>query len=171
MNHPFPFLDTIEDYLATYLVKKAPSLPPHIVEIVTLILPWLAVVSIILGVPALLIALVLSIFFAPLGLVFSPLLTGGSLLGMTFSAIISFIFTGGSIFFLGLSIPSLFRKHIQGWNFVLYAVLISIVGNILSIALLGLVLNILWLYILLQVKSQYAGKKHLHKGTIEAEVK
>ncbi len=98
--------------------------------------------------PIILIALGLSAVVLP----FSYL--GGLHTG--FSSTLGFIFAFGMIILEFMALPGLFKRQEKGWRLMFYSTLLSLVQQLLSFNLGGLVIGgAISLYILFQVKSKY----------------
>jgi ribosome-associated toxin RatA of RatAB toxin-antitoxin module len=55
-----------------------------------------------------------------------------------------------------IALPGLFKRTMQGWNFMFYSQLVSIIGGILSYNIVGTLIGaVIGLYILYQVKNKY----------------
>lgn len=141
-------LKQLDDTLDLYLVQKAPSLPTNIKELIVKISPWLTLIFLVLSLPAVLAILGIGALFTP----FSYL--GGMNAGLQYT--VSMVVLAVTIVLEGLAIPGLFKRSISGWNFLFYSVLVSIISNIVSFNIGGLILGTLVpLYFLYQVKSYY----------------
>lgn len=141
-------LKQLDDTLDLYLVQKAPSLPTNIKELIVKISPWLTLIFLVLSLPAVLAVLGIGALFTP----FSYL--GGMNAGLQYT--VSMVILAVTIVLEGLAIPGLFKRSISGWNFLFYSVLVSIISNIVSFNIGGLILGtIVPLYFLYQVKSYY----------------
>src|SRR3990167_805445 len=142
------YMKQLEDFLADYLVKKAPALPANVKEAIVKFAPWATVVIFIITLPIVLAVFGLGAFFAP----FSFL--GGLTAGTNY--ILTIILSGIQLVFEGMAIPGLFQKSRGAWNLVYYSALVGAVQNIATFNLGGLVIGtLLSLYILFQVREHY----------------
>lgn len=140
-------ISQLESQLEDIFVKKVPALPENIKEIIVKISPYLAVVGVILGLPAVLTILGLGAIAAPFAVL------GGY---SSFTGLISVIFAGIIIVLEILAIPGLFSRSIKAWRFLYYSVLVSAVSNLISLNLGGLIIGTaISFYFLFQVKSYY----------------
>ncbi len=143
----------LEDNLDLYLGKKAPSLPKEWKEFLVKVAPYLAILGVILGVPAILALLGVGTFIVPLGTL-GGALTGRPFLGIGF--LVNVLFLGAIIVLEALSISPLFKRSKVGWNYMYYATLLGAVQNLISFNVGGLVIGtLLSLYLLFQVKELY----------------
>jgi lysylphosphatidylglycerol synthetase-like protein (DUF2156 family) len=141
-------LNQLEVTLEEYFVKKAPTIPENIKEIIVNFAPWITLVILIITLPAVLFVFGLGTLLAP----FSFL--GGIQAG--FSYTLSMIVLAVSLVLEALAIPGLFKRSKGGWNLVFYASIINAVSNLISFNIVSLIVGTLisW-YILFQVKSYY----------------
>jgi hypothetical protein len=133
-------------FLDFYLVKKAPvQLPDQVKEFLVKWGPWIAVVLLILSLPALL-------FVLGVGTVLLPF--GGFAYATSFTYLTLFL-----IVYLALliaSLPGLFARKMSGWTLLFYAELVSIVSSLLSGSIVGGLLGgLIGLYLLFQVRPLY----------------
>lgn len=142
------YLKQIENFLAEYLLKKAPALPVNIKDIIVKIAPWATLVILLMTLPIILFAFGLGALVAP----FSFL--GGVTAGASY--IVSLVFSAAELILEAMAIPSLFSRSRKGWNLVFYAALLGGVRNIITFNVGGLVIGtLLSLYILFQVREHY----------------
>jgi hypothetical protein len=134
-------------FLDYYLVKKAPfQIPDGGREWIVRYGPWIMVVLLVLALPAALVAL-------GIGTVLLPFAGFGYATGFGFVT----IFVLGSFVLRVLAIPGLFARKMSGWTLVFYAVLVDIVGGLLSGSIVGtLVGALIGLYILFQIRPLYS---------------
>jgi hypothetical protein len=143
----------LEVTLEEYLVKKAPQLPKGWKEMIVKFAPYLAIISVVLGIPGFLALLGLGAFLAPLGLA-GGIMTGQPFVG--FSYIVNVVFLGLMVLLEGLAIPGLFSRSKKAWNLLYWSALAGVVQNILNFNVGGLVIGgLLSLYFLFQVKESY----------------
>nr|AIA18920.1 hypothetical protein [uncultured bacterium] len=134
----------IENPLNEFFVKKAPTLPTNIKDILVAIIPWFTLIGVIISIPLLLAALGLSAFL--------PLM-GKYSAGSTNILVIIVLFI--TVILNAFALPGLFNKQRRGWEFLFYAELIGVIGTILSLNLGGILGTILSFYILFQVREYY----------------
>jgi len=144
-------LGQIETTLEDYLVKKAPALPTNIKEIIVKIAPYLAIVGVVISLPAVLALLGLTGLVA----VFSPL-GGAAGVSSGFGYTLSTIILIAVIVLEALSIPGLMGRKKTGWDYSFYSVMVSAVSSVFSGAIVSAVFGLLvGLYLLFQVKEYY----------------
>jgi len=143
----------LEVTLEEYLGKRAPQLPKGWKDIIVKFAPYLAILSVVIGIPGFLALLGLGAFMAPLGLV-GGMMAGRPFLG--FSYIINVVFLGLMVLLEALAIPGLFSRSKKAWTFLYWSALVGIVQNIVSFNIGGLIIGgILSMYFLFQIKEYY----------------
>lgn len=143
------FINQLEALLDEYMVKKAPfAIPMGGKEFIVKVAPYLVIVFAILGVPAILAGLGLSAFLTPFAMM------GGSLWGV--SAMISLIVSAIALVIEVIAVPGLFKRTHGGWRLVFYASIVSTIGNLLALNIVGGAIGaVIGWYILFQVKDMY----------------
>lgn len=141
----------LESMLDEYMVKKAPfALPLGLKEFLATVAPYLIIISAIFAVPALLAAFGLSAVFAPLSMM------GGYGYGWGPSMMISLAVSGIVIVIQVIAVPGLFKRTKASWNLLYYVSLIQLVGNVLSMHVIGTIIGaIIGWYFLFQMKEMY----------------
>jgi hypothetical protein len=141
-------MSQLDTTLELYLVKKAPSLPENIKELIVKYSPYIALVLLALSLPAILFALGLGALLSPFAFL------GGVSAGVSFSL--------GTLVLLvvlvleAMAIPGLFARKVSAWRLVYYATLINAVYSLISLNFSNLILGtLISLYFLFQVKSYY----------------
>jgi hypothetical protein len=141
-------LKSLEDTLDLYFGQKAPAMPTNIKELIVNLAPWLTLILGLLSLPAILFVFGLGTLLAP----FSFL--GGVRAGFNYG--LSMIVLAVSVVLEFLSIPGLFKRSRQGWNFVYYSALVNALYNIVSFNLGGLIIGaLISFYVLFQVREYY----------------
>lgn len=135
-------LKQLEAFLDDCMVKKAPfQIPMNGKEILVKVAPYLVILGIIMAVPATLLALVVSpvAFFTGSGLY-----------------VVGMLFALAALALEVIALPGLFKRTHGSWNLLFYASVVSVLGNLVSLNLVGALLSALigW-YILFQVKELY----------------
>lgn len=143
-------LGQLEKVLDEYLVKKAPALPANVKDILVKFAPYLAILGVIVAIPAVLTLFGLSAFLSAIPL------TAAAMAKTGFSYYLAVIFLLITVVLEALAIPGLLAKTKKGWNLLYYSTLINAVYSLLSVNIGGLLLGtVLGLYLLFQVKSYY----------------
>ncbi|HCR81448.1 MAG: hypothetical protein UY13_C0002G0140 [Candidatus Pacebacteria bacterium GW2011_GWB1_47_8] len=143
-------LGQLEKVLEEYLVKKAPALPTNLKELLVKFAPYLAIIGVVLSVPALFTALSAG---AWLSRNYYWAMTGATLgwqyyLALALSAV--------TVALEAFAIPGLFGRKMSAWKLLFYAVLVNTVYSLVYFNLAGLILGtLLSLYLLFQVRSYY----------------
>ena len=127
---------------------KLPPLSKEVKAKIASILPWLALIFGILGV-------VVS-FLATIGLLgLAPMMAVGGGVGFTVNALIGVLLGLISSGLLLAAYPGVKANKYQGWKLLFWSELVGAVSSLLSLALPGILIAALGLYILFQVKSLY----------------
>jgi hypothetical protein len=131
----------LENELSTFLIDKAPvQLPDNFKEgfvkyfpyvlLVLMVLSALAVIPLVIGIAVLLAT----------GAVYSLVLVAIGLVSIILNV---------------MALPGLFKQQRGSWVLAYYADLLGLLSNILSISVVGIVISILFLFVMFQVKSYY----------------
>ena len=136
-------------FLDYYLVTKAPfQLPMAAKEAIVKYGPWIAILLLVLALPAIL-------FVLGIGALFVPFAGAAYATTFTYTTIFLIIIVALEV----AALPGLFARKMQGWRLIFYARLVAIVSSLLS----GLIINaivgaVISLYILFQVRPLYEGR-------------
>lgn len=131
------------------LFAKLPSLPVNIKQVIVKIAPYLAVIGIILSLPA-----VLAII--GLGAIGSSMMAASGAWGYAGSGTLAVAFAVISVVLLALSVKGLFARTSSGWQFMYYNALVGAVYSLVRVDIMGFIIGTgVSLYILFQVKSYY----------------
>lgn len=142
-------LNELETTLETYLVDKAPfQLPKDVKEIIVKIAPILVIIFVVLSIPAIIALFGLSAMLSPM------------MMGVTYTMgpiwWVSTALIAVSVVLEALSIPGLMARTMQGWKYVFYSQLVSLVATLVTGNILGAIISgLIGLYILFQVKEMY----------------
>ncbi len=133
-------------FLDFYLVQKAPfQIPGEIREFLVKFGPWIALVLLVLSLPALLLMLGIGTAMVPFGGV-------GYAAGFTYLTVVLL----AQLVLLGLALPGLFSRKKSAWTLIFYSQLVGIVFSLLSGSILGaLIGGLIGLYILFQIRPLY----------------
>jgi hypothetical protein len=129
-----------------YLVKKAPfQLPKEVKEFLVKFGPWIALVWLVLSLPALFVMLGIGTAFMPFGgAVYS--------VGFTYVAVVLL----AQLLLLALALPGLFKRKMSAWRLMFYSQLIGIVSSLLMGSIFGAIIGgLIGLYILFQIRPLY----------------
>lgn len=141
----------LETTLEEYFGKKAPQLPANIREIIVKVSPYLAILSILITVPALLLLFGLggvATMVAPVG--------GMESVASLPTMWISIIMLIPAAILNALSIKGLMARKIDGWRYAFWAQLVGVFSQLISFNIFGAVISaLIGFYILFQVKSYY----------------
>lgn len=146
-------LGSLEETLDLYFGKKAPALPKDIKEILVKLAPYLAILGVVLSIPAILAVLGIGAIFAPFGMM------GGWMTGRVFwgaGYYINMAFLIVMVILEALAISGLMKRTKAGWNYMFYASLVNILQNAVSFNLGGLIIGgVISFYLLFQVREYY----------------
>jgi hypothetical protein len=145
-------LNQLEGMLDEYMGKKAPAMPENIKETLVSFAPYLAIIGIVISLPAIIAILGLNTMMGPL----SAFAGVPYMMNYGFSYYVGIITLIISAVFEGMAIPGLFKRSLGAWRFMYYASLVSFVGSVLQGSLGGALIGaLIGMYILFQVKSMY----------------
>jgi hypothetical protein len=138
-------------WLDLYFGQKAPQLPGKAKEFLVTIAPWLAIIGVVLAIPAILAVFGFSRFaFSMMG--------GYGYMGYSGFGL-GWAFLVASTILNALAIPGLRKRSLVGWNFVFYGVLVGGVQNLFMMNVVGMVISLaIGFYILFQVRPLYTGQ-------------
>lgn len=131
------------------LFAKFPSLPVNIKQVIVKIAPYLALIGIILSLPA-----VLAII--GLGAIGSSMMVASGAWGYAGSGTLAVAFAVISVVLLALSVKGLFARRLFGWQFMYYNALVGAVYSLIRVDIMSFIIGTgVSLYLLFQVKSYY----------------
>jgi hypothetical protein len=131
---------TLESWFA-----KLPNLPVSIRAALVKLAPYLAIVGLVLSLPAILALL-------GLGAIAGPLMMSGGMYGGT----LALVFAIASVALLALSIRGLFARTATGWQYLYYNALVGAAYSLLRLDVFGLIIGTgISLYLLFQIRSYY----------------
>lgn len=144
-------IDEIDKY-----VKKVPALPANIKELLVQFAPWVAILSIVVAIPALLAVLDTGSYYGTYGMM-GNYRTRGSYFanwGIRYTLMVAFLIA--NLVLRGLSIKGLFAKSIKGWNFLCYSILLYFVYAIFTFDIIGgIISTAISLYLIFQIRKSY----------------
>ena len=137
----------LEKKLSELFIKKFPSLPEKIKEIIVKCGPYLAIILLVLSVPVIL-------AFMGVVITMTSLVILGGAKGCFY--VVSVLLGVIMVILQIVAIPGLFKRKIQSWRLLFYISLMSALLSLLKFDLGGLIIEtgISW-YILFQIKSYY----------------
>jgi len=141
-------LVNLDTFFDLYLVKKAPSLPENVKEIIVKYAPYLSIIGLIFSAWGLLMLLGFSALFAP------AVLLSGARFGL--NTLISIVFVLVTVVLEAMAISGLFSRKASAWKLLFYVALINAIYSLIRFDLGSLVIGTaVSLYFLYQVKSYY----------------
>jgi branched-subunit amino acid transport protein len=141
-------MNDLDKTLQTYLLDKAPKMPADIQKLIVQYGPYLVLIGTVMGAVSLLNA------FGTLGVATPFMMMGGYKAGMLYQ--LSLLFFGASVVLSALSLPGLFKKTKQGWQYAWYNGLLTAVMSIVTLNIFGLIIGSgIGFYILYQIKHHY----------------
>ena len=139
-------LSQLDKLLDKYLVKKAPTIPKQIKELIVNFGPYLIIISLFFAIPS-----VLALF--GLNTLSIPMRSFGRL-GFTYT--LSTIVLLINLVLEVLALPGLLKKQASAWKLIYYAALINAVHSLLLFNLGAFLIgSLISFYILFQIKSYY----------------
>lgn len=138
----------LESQLEPIFTKKLPNLPDNAKDTIVKLAPYLAIIGVVLSLPAVLTVL-------GLGAVAAPFAALGGITSFTgYSLTILFVIAGAVI--MAIAIPGLFKRTLSAWRLMFCGSLVSAVSSLLAFNLGSLIIGTaISFYILFQVKSYY----------------
>ncbi len=136
------WIDTVGDYY-----KKLPELPKNGKDIVVSITPWLAIVFGVLGVIGSLVGLGIFTFLAPFALLSGVRETSQGILIVLLGLIASILMV--------VAFPGTKNKQQKGWKLLYYSEVVSLVSNLVTFSVVGVVFTLVGFYFLYQIRSYY----------------
>jgi len=138
----------LEEKLNLYFGEKAPQLPNSVREFIVKVGPYLALIGIVFGLPAIIVSIGIGAMLAPW------IFMGKAASGFHFS--FWSLFSLAVVVLEIMAIPGLFKRRKQAWNLMFYSSLIGAVSELLSFSLGNLIIGtiITW-YFLFQIRSYY----------------
>ncbi len=137
-----------ETMLDDIFAKKAPALPDNVKEFLVKAAPYLAIVGVVLSLPAVFAVLGLGAIAAP----FAAMGGVSSFAGFS----ISIIFLIANMVLMIMAIPGLFKRTLSAWRLMFYSTLVSAVSSLVTFNLGGLIIGTaISFYFLFQVRSYY----------------
>lgn len=147
-------LQGLEEFFDTYLHRKAPfQLPVSVKEFIVKFGPWISLVLLILGAIVLIPLLILALGLTAVTLPFQA--TAGTI-GHTGMGWVQTIIGLVVLVMEAIAIPGLLKRKLSGWRMIYYGVLLSALGNLLALDIIGLIVGlVIGMYILFQIRSYY----------------
>jgi hypothetical protein len=138
----------LDAFFTEYLIKKVPSLPENVKEILVKFSPYISIIVLVFSIPSLLVLLGLNTLLVP------AYILGGS--RYTLSSLLSIIFLIATLVLEGMAIPGLFGRKASAWKLIYYIALLNAVDALLHFNLGELIIGTaISLYFIYQIKSYY----------------
>ncbi len=144
-------MQNLEQSLELYFGKKAPALPANIKEIIVKLAPYLAIIGLVITVPAILLLFGLG----SVATMLSPL--GGTQTATTLPTMwLGILLLIPVVVLEAMAVPGLFARSAKAWKYMYLAQLITVVSNLVQLNFVGAVISaLIGFYILFQVRSYY----------------
>jgi hypothetical protein len=140
-------VNDLEKRLDEFFNKKVWQIPEKAREVIVKILPYLAILSLVAMIPAI------------LGLLFGSMVTPFAFMHswrFGFGYSISVLFTLVAAVLMVVIIPGLFKREMKAWRIMFWISLVNAVGTVLRMDLGGLIIGTgLGWYVLFQIKEYY----------------
>lgn len=138
------YVKKLEDWFA-----KLPPLPTNVKDILVKIAPWLALIFGILGV-------LTAVAATGLMAVLSPMIALGGGVGVATGGLVGAVLALVASVLMLMSYPGLRDRKMAGWKWSFYSQLVSVVGSVVALNLVGAVIGaLIGFYLLFQIKSYY----------------
>lgn len=138
----------LEEFLDLYFGQKAPALPDNVKKFIVKYGPYIALVLMVLSLPAILLAFGITTIAIP----FSYL--GGIRTGLSFS--FSTLLTLVVLVLEIMALPGLFKRQLSAWRLMYYSSLVCALQSLLAINLSNLIIGaLISFYFLFQIKPLY----------------
>lgn len=139
-------VDSYIDMAGEYF-KKLPSLPKNAQEVLVSIAPWIALVFGALGLIGSVVGLGLFTFLAPLAVFAGARETGAGIIVVLLGLVSSVL--------LLMAFPGTKNKQSRGWKFLYYSEVVSLVSNIVTLSIVGVLFTLVGFYFLYQIRSYF----------------
>lgn len=143
-------MDGLETQIGKFVQEKLPALSEKTKESLVKYLPWVIIVLNVLGLLAWLGTIGLFGMGMAVGMHAAP--------GMALSFMSMLVIYALTPVMLGLSLLGgylMLQRKLIGWRIAFYSLLFGLIINILHISVLGLALNLLFAYLLFQIRESY----------------
>lgn len=136
------WIDTVGNYY-----KKLPELPKNGRDIVVSIVPWLAIIFGILGLIGSLVGLGVLTFLVPVALLAGVRETGQGILVVLLGLVSSVLMV--------LAFPGTKARKEKGWKLLYYSEVVSLITNVVTLSLIGVLFTLVGFYFLYQIRNYY----------------
>ena len=143
----------IEDFLGALLYDKMPSLSDNLKNNAVKFLPWIIIFFGVIGLMA--IVSILGIFSATAALTVSTTGILATQFLTAYDLILMYILSPLSSILAILSGYWMLHRQLLGWRLALISSLLGFIIQILHISILGVVLNLFFIYLLFQIRDYY----------------
>lgn len=141
-------MNDLDKTLQTYFLDKAPKMPADIQLLIVQYGPYLVLIGTVVSAFAVLSALGIMAATSPF------MMMGGYPTGPMYQ--LSLVFGIASVALSALSLPGLFKKTKQGWQYSFYNTILGVVKNVVTFNIIGLIIGaLIGFYILYQIKHHY----------------
>jgi hypothetical protein len=151
-------MNQLEAILNEWFAVKAPQLPESWKKFIVTVSPWLAIIGVVLG--AIAAFALFSAASSTMALIGAYGAYGAAVAGAGFTTQfwLSMAFMVAMLVLEALSIPGLRKRTYNGWKWMYYASILSLVQGIVSMNFVSAIIGaIIGFYILFQVRSHYSG--------------
>ena len=140
------YLKKLDSFFSDLFLKKAPQLSDKNRQMVAKVTGWAALVLGLLALPGIFGSLGITRSMAPFWHM------GGKLYARW---IINYAASLAQVVLMLIAVPQLFKMKAKGWQLVYWATLVGILSSIITFSGFGLVISIVFLYLLYQIKKLY----------------
>lgn len=127
--------------------KNLPDLPKGGRDVIVSIVPWLAIIFGVLGVIGSIVGLGLFTFLAPFALLSGVQAVNHGIVLILLGLVSSILMV--------VAFPGTKAHKEKGWKLLYYSEVVSLVSNIVTISLVGVLFTLIGFYFLYQIRSSY----------------
>lgn len=143
-------LNQLTNILREYFGEKAPLMPENIQDFLVKVTPWLIIIGLFFGLPALLAALGINFLLLPVRFLGRYHSYGYGMPSL--SILVAFV----SLTIEAFALPGLFKKTHKAWNLIYWAALVNLIGNLLTGSMISFIISgLISFYLLFQIENKY----------------
>jgi uncharacterized BrkB/YihY/UPF0761 family membrane protein len=142
-------MNALEEQIGKFFLEKLPPMPANGKDMVAKILPWVFIVLGILSLLALLSVIGLfstaSFMVMGMGHAVATFAYGVAIITTILGAVVSIMAILSGYYML--------NRKTKGWRIAFYSILLSFIVHLIHISILGIILDLIFAYLLFQVKE------------------
>lgn len=146
-------LNALEKFFDTYLHQKAPfHLPKGAKDFIVQYGPWITLIVLIFGALTIIPLILFMLSFSAAVMPYAVM--GGYHYGSL--GILNLLIGIAVLVMEAIAIPGLLKRKLSGWHMAYYAALLSALGQLISLNIVGLIIGlVISMYILFQIREYY----------------